>query len=485
MTLENFIGILEESTGVGWTFAIWDLLFLSVLLIIGILLRSKVKFFQKWLIPDALLAGLLGLILGKYVLGTLTQNTLYIPFSEGLAYYPYHLLNICFCSIPLGAAEISWRKIKKGGLSTGLCISFTQMGQVAFGVGIALIFIFLLGFEVSPLIGTLFMFGYGTGPGQAYAIGNVYENLGLFVGGKEIGLAFGSLGYVFAFLGGIPLMMWGIRNGHTAHIRSLDEIPEYVKTGLIRDERDRGVAGRYTSATGAIDTLSMQIALVLFTYIISILVYLAIWSILPKGASIYLCGFLYMICVMVGMIFRVILDKTGRRYILDSQTQARIQGVTTDLIVVSAIAAISIPMVWRYFTPFITIAILGGFFTLLISVWLHKRIFSDHQFERLMFNYGAHTGTAMSGLALMRVVDPEFKSSAPADYTMGMPLALVCQFVIASIGGVVISMAKTAFWPPILYFLIAIVFTIFLWYLWPVFGFWKRYKPFWSLWPKD
>jgi hypothetical protein len=68
---------------------------------------------------------------------------------------------------------------------------------------------------------------------------------------------------------------------------------------------------------------------------------------------------------------------------------------------------------------------------------------------------------------------------------MGMPLALVCQFVIASIGGVVISMAKTAFWTPILYFLIAIVFTIFLWFLWPVFGFWKRYKPFWSLWPKD
>jgi len=485
--METIIKALEVGvSSIGWHIVLWDFIFVSLLLIIGTILRSKIKLLQRWLIPNAILAGIIGLLLSNSILGRLTNGLVYIPFSENMVSYPYHLLNLCFCSIPLSAVEISWKEFRHRGISTGLCISFTQAMQAAFGVGLALIFI-VLGFKLSPLIGALFMFGYGTGPGQALAIGNIYENLGLFMGGGEIGLAFGSFGYFFAFLGGVPLLIWGMKNRLTVEEHSLDDLPEYVRTGIIKDDKDRKTAGRFVSSPEAIDTLSLQIALVFTVYAISFLIYVLLIIFLPENVSIYLNGFLYMICTMTGILFRVILEKTGKTYLIDSQTQNRIQGVLTDFIIVIAISAISVPIVWMYFTPFMTIAILGGFFTLFLSVWLHKRIFTDYYFERLMMNYGTHTGTAMTGLVLMRVVDPDFRSPAPFNYTLGMPLALIVQFVIALLGGFIISLNPNPFslWTGVLYFIILVVMCIIIWAVWPALRLWKKYKPFWKLWPKD
>ncbi|BDC35834.1 MAG: hypothetical protein EF806_04300 [Candidatus Methanoliparum thermophilum] len=109
---------------------LWDFIFASLLLILGTILRARIKLFQKWLIPNAIISGVIGLIL--------SNGLLYIPFSENMVFYPYHLLNLCYCSILLSAVKISWKEFKTSGLSTGLCISFTQAMQAAFGVGLAL-----------------------------------------------------------------------------------------------------------------------------------------------------------------------------------------------------------------------------------------------------------------------------------------------------------------------------------------------------------
>jgi len=452
---------------------LWDFIFASLLLILGTILRARIKLFQRWLVPNAIIAGVIGLIL--------SNSLLYIPFSENIVFYPYHLLNLCYCSIPLSAAKISWKEFKTSGLSTGLCISFTQAMQTAFGVGLALIFM-ILGFKLSPLIGTLFMFGYGTGPGEAFAIGNMYEKLGLFAEGSKIGLSFGAMGYFFAFLGGIPLLMWGIKNKLTTE--TFNDIPEHVRTGLIRREEDRKVAGRSVSASEAIDTFSLQIALVFTVYALSFLICILLIAILPDNASSYIGGFLYIICAITGILFRLFLDKTGKTYLIDPLTQNRIQGILTDFLIVFAISAISLPIVRMYFAPFITIAILGGSFTIVLSIWLHKRMFTDYYFERLMMNYGINTGTVTVGLALMRVVDPDFKSPSLLDFIMGSPLILIVQFIIA-LGGLIIYIDPFAIWTGLLYFLILIVMCIVIWLIGPAFGLWKKYKPFWRLWPKD
>jgi ESS family glutamate:Na+ symporter len=67
--------------------------FLSALLLVGIGLRAKISFFQRFLVPSCLLAGLLGLIL---------TNMGWVPFAfSRMETFAYHFFNISFISVGL------------------------------------------------------------------------------------------------------------------------------------------------------------------------------------------------------------------------------------------------------------------------------------------------------------------------------------------------------------------------------------------------
>jgi len=54
-------------------------------------------------------------------------------------------------------------------------------------------------------------------------------------------------------------------------------------------------------------------------------------------------------------------------------------------------------------------ALVGGLVTTFIVIYLGRRLW-DHNIERSVTIYGAVTGTVSSGLLLLRIVDPEFKT---------------------------------------------------------------------------
>ena len=61
-------------------------------------------------------------------------------------------------------------------------------------------------------------------------------------------------------------------------------------------------------------------------------------------------------------------------------------------------------------------ALLIGTLTLASLMWITPRMFADHSFARLLMFYGSLTGTLTTGIALVRVVDPELRTPAAADY---------------------------------------------------------------------
>ena len=64
---------------------------LAIFLLIGVILRAKIKFFQNFLIPSCLIGGVLGLIL---------INTGVINLSVSrLEAFAYHFFNISFISV--------------------------------------------------------------------------------------------------------------------------------------------------------------------------------------------------------------------------------------------------------------------------------------------------------------------------------------------------------------------------------------------------
>jgi ESS family glutamate:Na+ symporter len=81
------------------TFNAWSVFFdfavISVLLVLGQVLRAKLGILQKFMIPASLIAGSLGLALGSQGLG-------YIKFSNQLETYAGILIVVVFAALPLG-----------------------------------------------------------------------------------------------------------------------------------------------------------------------------------------------------------------------------------------------------------------------------------------------------------------------------------------------------------------------------------------------
>ena len=119
--------------------------------------------------------------------------------------------------------------------------------------------------------------------------------------------------------------------------------------------------------------------------------------------------------------------------VLDSGSLTRIAGGSVDILVAAAIGAISLVIVARYLLPILVMAILAGLLTIGYVLWFTSRLFDEHRFQRAMVIYGGSTGTMPTGLALLRILDPEFETPAAVDYMYGSGIAfvLVIPYILA------------------------------------------------------
>ena len=151
-----------------------DFSFMSVFLIAGTVFRRYGLFFQKYLVPNNLIAGFLGLILGTQILNI-------IPISEErMGLYVYHLLALTFVSIGLHGEKNSWGK---GPLSFSLSMLSIYIIQGIIGLLVCFVFIYTVRPDLFAGLGLLLPMGFGMGPGQAFTIGADWEKFG-FEGGR-------------------------------------------------------------------------------------------------------------------------------------------------------------------------------------------------------------------------------------------------------------------------------------------------------------
>jgi len=177
---------------------------LAVMLLAGVLLRSKIVFFQRFLMPSCLIGGMLGLILLN--LGLLDVSV------TNLETFAYHFFNISFISVGLTPNEASnaTSKSKIQIFKAPLWMALTQsvifpLQAITGGVLVGLFGIF--GLKLFPTFGFLAPLGFEEGPGQALSIGKVWQGFG-FEHATTIGLTFAALGFFFSFIVGVPLVNW-------------------------------------------------------------------------------------------------------------------------------------------------------------------------------------------------------------------------------------------------------------------------------------
>jgi glutamate:Na+ symporter, ESS family len=402
---------------------------ISVALLVATFIRSKVPFFQRFLIPNALTAGFILLPFYNYLFPALGYT------EQNLGQLVYHLLNISFIAMTLRAAPKGASREKNGavlGMSSGILLGYST--QALLGLGLTLLFMPAL----FPAFGLFLPLGFALGPGQAYAIGKGWEGMG-FEGASTVGLSIAAIGYLWACFGGIFLINLGVKKGwlEASKLEALKD--KAMLSGVIPAGREKPEGGRLTTDSEAIDSFSFHIAMVLFAYLLSYLVLLGLTSLLalagPSGKELgaNLWGINFIFSSFVALVLRKVIDAIGLGRVLDDDTLTRTSGFAVDFMVAGSVAAITIAFVGKYWLPIVLMSTLCGLMTTLIVPWFCSRIFRDHRFERMLMIYGVSTGTLSTGLALLRIMDPEFKTRVASDYMLsaGLTFALAIPFILS------------------------------------------------------
>jgi ESS family glutamate:Na+ symporter len=395
---------------------------ICVALLIATFIRSKIRFFQKFLIPNALIAGFILLPFYNYAAPLLGMG------SEGLENLVFHLLNLSFVAMSLRGMGMKGAGRRIFSSSVIIIIQYTL--QVIVGFGLTLLFIYTFLPKLFPSFGFLMPLGYGLGPGQAFAIGKGWEVFG-FEGGGNLGLVFAAIGYLWACFLGIALITIGLRRGWMEPQLTTVIEQRRLRTGILPQEQSRPVGSLLTTETEAIDTLSFNLALVLGVYLLAYLFLQLVTFLLsfagPMGTQLAtnLWGIAFIFAAIVAMFVKRIFRAFKIDHSVDNGTLTRLAGGCIDIMVTAAIAAITIVLLTRFWIPILTIAVVGAAVSTITIFWTVSRLFTDNRFTRAIMFYGCLTGTLSTGLALLRVVDPDFKTPVATDYMYGTGITFV------------------------------------------------------------
>ncbi len=395
---------------------------LSIMLIIGVLLRATVPALQKFLFPSCLIGGVIGLFIVHFKLLDLNPTD--------LETFAYHFFNISFISVGLtsgNSAAHTQKKAKplKGALWMALVEGVTLPLQAVVG-GVTVILFGWLGLELFQTFGFMAPLGFTEGPGQALSIGKVWEGAG-FAHAATIGLIFAAIGFFFAFFVGVPVANWGIRKGFGS--LTPKEIPRDLLAGIVSKGKQTLSAGNLRTHSGNIDTLAFQAALVGVIYVLTYGIVKLLALILPPDVAEMLWGFFFFLGMLIALIVRWGMGPVGVAHLIDAGVQRRITGWAVDFLIVATVMAIQLVIVWQYILPILLISIACGILTTVIVIYLGARL-DSFNLERTVAVYGACTGTVSSGLLLLRIVDPEFET--PAAMEIGLMNVIVAPIILGS-----------------------------------------------------
>ena len=428
-----------------WDYEIWSFIITLTILFSAILLanliRRKFQFIQNSLIPSAVLGGFILLFANAIFKAAFGHSMINLETLETLT---YHCLG-------LGFVALSWRHIepvdgdksKRDVFNTATITVGGYLIQACVGLIITLILFFAIGSFAAS--GSLLCLGYGQGPGQAFNWGMIFENQYGFNGGISFGLAIAAMGFIAACVGGVFYLNSRRKTYKYKKRLVLARRSEASKQIEIAEEGEIAVSE-------SMDKLTVQFGLVFMTYIIA---FASMWLLYkyvlePVGGfcmttiNPLIWGFNFLVGTAWAVLLRSVGDKLRQRGVMhrkytNNYMLNRISGVMFDLMVVSSIAAIDLSAfkVKSFWIPLLLLSVAGGFVTYFYVKRCCKRFFPDYTDEMFLAMYGMLTGTASTGIILLREVDPLFDTPASSNLvyqnlwaiTLGAPIMLLMGIV--------------------------------------------------------
>jgi len=435
----NYIDLTNESLSYG----VITTGTVCVFVLLANILRRKIPFFRRSLMPTAVIAGLLGLIVKEVIKALTGFNIFYIPTLTGLV---YHLLSIGFIALSLRekenyTAEFNKTKVKMervAAAKSGSVIISTYVLQGIIGIGVTALIGSTFMPQLNKAVGIILPLGYGQGPQQASATGMIWDAGGYMSAwgpgsARNFGLTIAAFGFLWASIPGVIL---------------INRIAK--KKGLIINRDDNQKTGDLPSysiegpdevpLSESIDKFTLQICMVGGVYLLTIGIIIGIEILFRLSGIKFLIdlvptfwGFAFMIAALVALCTKMILRhlvKSGvmhRKY-PNSYMMNRISGAAFDISITAAVFSISLVTLGTLWIPVLIITTIGGFATIFYLRPLCNYVYKDYKDEAYLAMYGNLVGIIANGMILLREIDKNFETPASEDLVIGSSAAIILGF---------------------------------------------------------
>ncbi|MDR2901075.1 MAG: hypothetical protein LBV20_06105 [Treponema sp.] len=414
-----------------------------VLMLIANILRRKIPFFRRSLMPTAVIAGLLGLLIKEVMLAAFAVNIFNVQTLSGLV---YHLLPVGFIALCLrekddyiGEAKKTSMKFKHVAAGTsGTVIISTYLLQGLVGILVTVILGITFMPELNKAVGIILPLAYGQGPQQASATGYIWDAAGYMASwgpgsAGNFGLTVAAFGFLWASIPGIILVNRAAkRKGITLQ---RDEFSKSSTTSSYNIEGPDEVP-----LSESIDKFTLQVCMVGGVYLITIALVIGIEILLRMSGVKFLVdlvptiwGFAFMIAALVAICVKMILRSLVKKGIMhrkypNSYMMNRISGTAFDISITAALLLISVVALGTLWVPVLLISSVGGLVSIVYLRRLCTHIYKDYSDEAFLVFYGNLTGTIANGMILLREIDKGFETPASDDIVVGSSAAIIMGF---------------------------------------------------------
>ena len=398
-----------------WDFSVWSGINVLAVLLISLLaanmLKKAIPWLQASLIPTSVLGGgILIVVAGIYK--AITGNVMFdTPFFGGngtaqLEVLTYHTLALGFIASAFKSSRNKMTRQRTAEIfNTGVTTVSTYLLQAVFGFGISMIACLFVK-DFFPAAGVLLPFGYGQGTGQAMNYGTIYENQFGFSGGKSFGLTVAALGFLSASIGGVI---------HLNILRKQGKITSRkTEEGAIRSEQIQ--SENEIPMQESMDKLTVQVALIAVAYVLAYLLMFLLGSLLPGMKSV-IFGFNFLLGVLAATLVKFVMNWLKKVHVIKKDytndfLMTRTSNFFFDIMVVAGIAAIRLGVLKNYWGIILIMGVVGLVITYVYNRIVAKSLFKAYQEEQFLAMYGMLTGTASTGIILLREIDGDFKTPA-------------------------------------------------------------------------
>ena len=443
--LEQLAALLQQ-LGADWQPWPLALGLLAVLLLIGTAIGAAIGL-QRWGVPEALLAGGLGLLLAPSGPLPLLPPAVIERWNN----LPLALLTLVFATLmlskPLPRIGSIWRPVTAQ-LLLALTLAFGQF--MVGGLAVLLVLQPLIG--APPVMAALIEVAYEGGHGSAAAMGPSYARLGL-ASGEALGLAMATVGLLSATLVGALVVLLG-RSRRLLLASSLPiaqpapaAAPAAAPSSSPNPASSSSRGGATSASPGQGDNgpavWLVNLALAGAAVLLGTLMLRGLQELAARwggGFALVIDGLpVFPLALLGSLLVRLLLERGGKGHWAAARVQGRLGTLAADLLITAATACLDLSLLAEQWLALTVLAVAGLLWNVAVVLLLGPRILPPNWFERGLVEFGQATGVAASGLLLLNMVDPHDQGDALTPFSIKQ---LLLQPFIA--GGIITVAAPLA-----------------------------------------